>query len=173
MKNRVTLIALILAIVFAVSSMASFAEEQGFPSNKPGGSSSLSKQEGRPLGTPRGMFRERMDLALSEEQTAKISTMMLEFQKGSLELKSQIQLKQLELRELLMESSVDMEKVRAKLEEMASLQVERKVKVIEHRSKIKEVLTAEQLEELSFGFPRPGFGMERFEFNRELKGKKW
>ena len=98
---------------------------------------------------------------------------MLNFQKESLELKSQIQLKELELQELLMESAIDMEKVRAKLEEMASLQVELKVKTIEHRSNIKEVLTEEQQEELSFGFPRPGFGLERFEFHREMKGNRW
>jgi Spy/CpxP family protein refolding chaperone len=73
-------------------------------------------------------------------------------------------MKQLELQELFLESNIDMEKVREKLEEIADLQVELKVKAIENQSKIKEILTNEQLEKLSLGFPMQKFGMEGSEF---------
>ena len=104
MKNRVILIALILA-VFTVFSMASFAEEQGTPPGKPEASPNFSRQEGRPSDRPEGM----MDLKLSEEQTIEIRKILLDFQKESVRLGSQIQIKQLELQELLMEPIVDME----------------------------------------------------------------
>lgn len=66
-----------------------------------------------------------------------------------------------------------MDEVRAKLEEIASLQVEVKVKALENQLKIKEVLTDEQLAELPFGFPMSGFGVRDFEFNRGMKENRW
>jgi Spy/CpxP family protein refolding chaperone len=169
MKKRVTLITMIMVIVFTIFSMASSAQEQRIPTGKAGGSPYLARQEGRPLNESRGM----MDLELSEEQTTKINKIILNYQKESLVLKSQILLKQLDLQELLLELAIDMEKVRVKLEELASLQVEAKVKAIEHQIKIKEVLTEEQLEELSSGFPMQRFGIDRFDSGREMKGNRW
>ena len=73
----------------------------------------------------------------------------------------------------MMESSFDMEKVRAKLEEIASLQVDVKIKAIENKSNIKEVLTAEQLEKLSSDFPMPKLDMGNFQSNRGMRGRQW
>ena len=79
----------------------------------------------------------------------------------------------MELQELLLESNVDMKKIREKLEEMAGLQVELKIKAIENQSKIKGVLNNEQLEKLSLSFPIQKFGREGFKFKRGMIGKRW
>jgi len=113
-----------------------------------------------------------MFLTLSEEQTTEIRKITLDFKKESLGLQTQIQINQIELQELLLESTVDMEKVRVNLEEIADLQVNLKVKAIENHSKIKEVLTKEQLEKLSSGFPMHKFGMEGPEFKRGMIGNR-
>jgi len=152
MKNRVIIFALIIAITLAILSTASFAEAPYF-----------SKQGERSPGETKGLFRGIEDLDLSEEQTAEIKKIMLDLQKESLVLKSQIQMKQLELKELFLESNIDMEKVREKLEEIADLQVEQK---------IKEVLTNEQLEKLSLGLPMQKFGMEGSESKRGKIGNR-
>jgi Spy/CpxP family protein refolding chaperone len=160
---------MIIAIAFAAFNMASSAQEQGIPTGKLGGSSYLARPEGRQWAESRGM----MDLELSEEQVTEMNEIMLDYQKASLKLQSQIKMKQLELQELLLESTVDMDKVRTKLEEMASLQVQVKMKAIEHQIKLKEVLTEEQLEELSSCFPMPGCSQDRFDSRREIKGNRW
>ena len=152
MKNRVIIFALIIAITLATLSTASFAEAPHF-----------SKQGERSPGATKGLFRGIEDLDLSEEQTAEIKKIMLDLQKESLVLKSQIQMKQLELKELFLEFNIDMEKVREKLEEIADLQVEQK---------IKEVLTNEQLEKLSLGLPMQKFGMEGSESKRGKIGNQ-
>ena len=147
MKNKLTLFALIVVLTLAVLSMASSAEEQGLPAGKPGGPPYFSNQKESPMNEYRGM----MNLGLSDEQSTEIKTIMFDFQKESLEIKNQIQIMHLEFQELLLESAVDMENVRAKLEEIANLEVELKVKAIENQSKIKAVLTEEQSEKLSLG----------------------
>jgi len=163
MKNRVTIFALIIAITLAILSTASFAEEQKIATGSLGRAPHFSKQGERSPGATKGLFRGIEDLDLSEEQIAEVKEIMLDFQKESLVLKSQIQMKQLELKELFLESNIDMEKVREKLEEIADLQVEQK---------IKEVLTNEQLEKLSLGLPMQKFGMEGSESKRGKIGNR-
>jgi Spy/CpxP family protein refolding chaperone len=89
-----------------------------------------------------------MNLDLSEEQIAEINQIKLEFQKASLELKKETEIKKLEVKELLRGDPVDLEMVRAKWEEIAQLQVELKVKALENKQKVKELLTPEQLEKI-------------------------
>jgi Spy/CpxP family protein refolding chaperone len=105
--------------------------------------------------TPRGMF----NLELSAEQQAEMREMMLSFQKETLELRNQIQLKQLEMRELRLADELDMEQVKSKLEEIADLQVELRMKAVERQDKVKELLTPEQLENCAAGFQMQGFNM--------------
>ena len=110
MKNKLALFTLIVVLTLAVLSMASSAEEQGLPAGKPGGLPYVSKQKECPMNESRGM----MNLGLSDEQSTEIKTIMLDFQKESLEIKHQIQIMHLELQELLLESAVDMENVNGK-----------------------------------------------------------
>ncbi len=92
----------------------------------------------------------------------------MEFQKASLELKKEIEIKKLEVKELLREDPVDLEKIRAKWEEIAQLQVELKVKALENQQKVKEVLTPEQLENVLWVFPDLDSGKKLDKIFREF-----
>jgi len=93
-----------------------------------------------------------MNMDLSEEQIAAIRQLALNFQKETLEIRNQLQLKQLEIKELRMAADLDMEQIKTKLEEIAQLQVEIRMKSFERQDKMKEIITPEQLAEHEFGF---------------------
>ena len=156
-----------MAITFVFLIIAPFADAQvNFP---------MMKQ--KMLQNKSGEFKKRQgfiqSLNLSEEQIIEIKKIRLDFQKVSLELNHQIRIKELEVQELMLGSPMDITKVRAKLEEIASLQVEVKVKALENYLKIKEVLTSEQLARFPLGVLVQRFGVENFEFNRAFKGICW
>jgi Spy/CpxP family protein refolding chaperone len=163
MKKK-QIISLILALVITslFLTMTSFAEarSQGGFTAKCGAPCGCLNQEGYPAGRSSGYpdwENKRwgiMNLDLSQEQIAEINQIKLEFQKTSLELKKEIGIKRLEVKELMMEDPVDLEKVKAKWEEIAQLQVELKIKSLENQQKIKEVLTPEQLAKCPMRFPR-------------------
>ncbi|MDI6642342.1 MAG: hypothetical protein QME68_08555, partial [Elusimicrobiota bacterium] len=64
-------------------------------------------------------------------------------------------------------------KVRAKLQEIADLQVELKVKTIEKYLEIKDLLTPEQQEKLPLGAPFQIFSLEKFGTGRMMKSYCW
>ncbi|HNR65635.1 MAG TPA: hypothetical protein PKJ95_05005, partial [Atribacterota bacterium] len=96
---------------------------------------------------------------------AQIREMMLTFQKETLELRQQIQTKQLELRELRLSSDPDLNQVKAKFEEISKLQLEIRMKAFERQQKVKEILTPEQLENCRQGLQMQRFGSEMGRFN--------
>jgi len=183
MKKKVILLTLIVAVVFMVLSMASFADarSRGNFTGKPGASYYQHGPAKHPADQFKAHsykgddFRGMMNLDLSSEQITQIRQMMLDFQKETLELRNQIQAKQLELRELRLADELDMEQVRAKLEEIAEIQVELRIKALERQDKVKELLTPEQLESFGLGFQMQGFGhgMEKFGSSQGLKGSRW
>lgn len=183
MKNKVILLTLVVAVVLMVLSMTSFAEARpkGNFAGKPGTSyyhhgqdwNSARQFNTQPFNREDAGFRGMMNLDLSAEQIAKIRQMMLDFQKETLELRNQIQVKQLEMRELRLSTEVDMEQVKLKLEEIADLQVELRMKAFERQDKVKELLTPEQLEEFGTCVPMQKFGMGSHNFKQSFKGSCW
>ena len=97
MKKQFILLALVVAIAFSAVSINSFAEEQGIPKGKQEGVPYHAGQDRNPAGEPRGMMKEMKDFDLSENQIDKIKEIMLDFQKETLTLRNQIQMKHLEL----------------------------------------------------------------------------
>ncbi len=156
MKKKVIFLTLIVAVVFMVLSMTSFADarSRGNVGGKPGASyyhygqdwNSPGQFNAQPYNQGNVDFRGMMNLDLSAEQQAEIRQIMLDSQKETLELRNQIQVKQLEMRELRLADELDMEQVNSKLEEIAALQVELRMKAVERQDKVKELLTPEQLE---------------------------
>jgi Spy/CpxP family protein refolding chaperone len=181
MKNRVIFLTVIVAVVFMVLSMASFADARS--RGNFGGRSGASNFNGPgQFNAYQGdNFRGMMNLDLSAEQLAQVREIMLDSQKETLELRNQIQVKQLELRELRLSQEADMEQVRAKLEEISELQIELRIKAFERQEKVKDLLTPEQVENCNLGMQmqRFGYGMERnnsgqgFKGNQEFKGNRW
>lgn len=151
MKKKLVILTLIIAItvVFLGLTQSIYAQE-----NKP-----LMKQKMLPCKS--GEFREMMDkrlkgspdmmmeefiksLNLSEEQVTEIKKVLLDFQKDTLELRNSLQIKELEVKALLLEPLTEMTKIKAKYEEIAELQIEIRVKTIERYLEIKGLLTPEQ-----------------------------
>lgn len=167
-NKKILVVLLIAALTLTMVSISSFAyaPKQGNFSGCATTPNRFTGQRQGPAGqnftppvqnddTPRGMF----NLQLSTEQQAEMREMMLSFQKETLELRNQIQLKQLEMRELKLEDPINMEQIRTKLEEISKLQVEVRMKAIERQTKFKELLTPEQLENCAAGFQMQGFNM--------------
>ena len=170
MKKKVIFLTLIVAVILMVFSTASFADarghrnfagKQGIPFHQ-----RQNKNPAERFGFNQGdNYRGMRNLGLSSEQVAQIREMMLTFQKETLELRQQIQTKQLELRELRLSSDLDLGKVKAKLEEISKLQLEIRMKAFEKQEKLKEILTPEQLENFKQGFQMQRFGSEMGRFN--------
>jgi Spy/CpxP family protein refolding chaperone len=173
MKKKLVILTLIIAItvVFLGLTQFIFAQE-----NKP-----LMKQEMPPCKS--GEFKEIMDkrlkcspdmmmeefiksLNLSEEQVTEIKKVLLDFQKDTLELRNSLQIKELEVKALLLEPLTEMTKIKAKYEEIAELQVEIRVKTIERYLEIKGLLTPEQQAKLPLGVPSQIFAYQKMGMGR-------
>ena len=89
----------------------------------------------------------------------------LNYQKEKLELKNKIQLRQLELKGLLLDEELDLIKIRSEFQKIADLEAEMKMSGLKAYLTAKEILTPEQQEKLPINFPltMPNFGR----FNRD------
>jgi Spy/CpxP family protein refolding chaperone len=105
-------------------------------------------------------------LNLSEEQVTEIKKVLLDFQKDTLELRNSLQIKELEVKALLLGPLTEMTKIKAKYEEIAELQVEIKVKTIEGYLEIKGLLTPEQQAKLPLGVPSQIFAYQKIGMGR-------
>ena len=178
MKKKViflTLIVVVLMVLGIVSfadahGRGNFAGKQNAPYHHQGQNYYPSERFGFNQGDN---YRQMRNLELSSEQMAQIREMTLAFQKETLELRQQIQTKQLELRELRLSSDPDLNQVKAKFEEISKLQLEIRMRAFERQQKVKEILTPEQLENCRQGFQMQGFGsrMNRFSTG-SVKGRK-
>jgi len=97
----------------------------------------------------------RSTLNLTGEQKEKIADLRLTFKEETLDLRTQLTRKRLEIQKLLLEESPDLTTVYALVDEMAPIQAEIQKKAIEFRFKLKDLLTEEQLDKL------PGLGLGR------------
>lgn len=93
-------------------------------------------------------------LNLTAEQKEKIANLRLTFKEETLELRTELTRKRLEIQKLLLEESPNLTRVYALVDEMAPIQAEIQKKALEFRLKLKSLLTKEQLEKL----PGLGFG---------------
>ncbi len=112
-------------------------------------------------------------LNLSGEQITEINKTLLDFQKDTVELRNSIQIRELEVKALLLEPQTEVVKIKAKLQEIADLQVELKVKTIEKYLEIKDLLTPEQQAKLPLGVPSQIFALEKFSTGRMMNSFCW
>ena len=112
-------------------------------------------------------------LNLSEEQITEINNTLLDFQKDTLEIRNRIQIKELEIKALLLEPETELAKIREKLKEATDLQVELKVKTIEKYLEVKDLLTLEQQAKLPLGIPSQIFALEKFDTGRMMNNFCW
>ena len=180
MKTKLIVLTLVVAItvVFLGFAQSSYAQQ-----NTPLVKQKMQQQkssvfremmERRLKDSPAVKMREFIEsLNLSEEQITEIKKTLLDFQKGTLELRNRMQIKELEIKALLLEPETELVKIRAKLEEIADLQVELKVKTIEKYLEVKDLLTPEQQAKLPLGVPSQIFALEKMGMGRMIKSYCW
>jgi len=180
MKTKLMILTLVIAItvVFLGFAQSSYAQQ-----NTPLVKQKMQQQKSN---VSREMMERRLkdtpaiemkgfikSLNLSEEQITEINKTLLDFQKNSLEIRNRIQINQLEVKALLLEPQTELVKIRAKLQEIADLQVELKIKTIEKYLEVKDLLTPEQQAKLPLGVSSQIFGLEKFGTGRMMHSSCW
>ena len=180
MKTKLMILTLVIAItvVFLGFAQSSYAQQ-----NAPLVKQKMQQQKS-------SVFREMMErrlkdspavkmgefiesLNLSEEQITEINKTLLDFQKNTVELRNSIQIKELEVKALLLEPQTELVKIRAKLQEIADLQVELKVKTIEKYLEVKDLLTPEQQAKFPLGIPSQIFALGKLGSNTMNRSFCW
>ncbi|MBU4226764.1 periplasmic heavy metal sensor [bacterium] len=175
MKPKLIILTLIVAItvVFLGFAQSSYAQQ-----NTPLIKQKIQQQKSNEFKEMKEMMERRFinspairmegfikSLNLSEEQITEINKTLLDFQKDTVELRNSIQIRELEVKALLLEPQTELVKIRVKLEEIADLQVELKVKTIEKYLEVKDLLTSEQQTKLPLGIPSQIFAVEKLGSN--------
>jgi len=169
MKTKLMVLTLVVAISVVFLGFAQFSYAQ---KNTPLVKQKIQQQknsvfremmERRLKDSPAVKMKELIEsLNLSEEQITEINKSLLDFQKDTVELKNSIQIRELEVKALLLEPQTGLVKIRAKLQEIADSQTELKMKGIEEYLAVKSILTSEQQEKLPLGIPSQIFALEKF-----------
>ena len=162
MKTKFIVLTLVVAItvVFLGFAQSSYAQQGN---TLPGIKQKIQQQSSNEFrevmkkrleNSPAAKLKELIDsLNLTEEQKTEIRKIDLNFQKELLGLKNDVEINQLEIKILFLETEPNLVKIRAKLEEIADLQTELKMKEIEEYLAVKSILTSEQQEKLPEGIP--------------------
>jgi len=161
MKTKLIVLTLVVAIsvVFLGFAQSSYAQQNTLPGIKQKIQQQTSNEfrevvKKRLENSPAAKLKELIDsLNLTEEQKTEIKKIDLNFQKELLRLKNNVKINQLEIKILFSETEPNLVKIRAKLEEIADLQTELKMKGIEEYLAVKSILTSEQQEKLPEGIP--------------------
>ncbi len=90
------------------------------------------------------MFRE----SLTDEQIEQIKDIRQDWQKKAIQIRADVRVAQIELRDLIDDESASESRIRSQLEKISSSQIDIKMGGIALRNGIKSVLTQEQLENL-------------------------
>ena len=93
---------------------------------------------------------------LTTEQKEKIAAMRIDHQKGTIDLRADLQRKQLDLRTLMMVEKPNEQKIHAVIEEMGALKTQLQKQRVSHGLKVRELLTPEQ----RASWKARGFGLD-------------
>ena len=184
MKTKLIILTLVVAItvVFLGFAQSSYAQQNTLLAKQKMQQQKNNVCSGMMSGTMKkrsinshamGMEGFIKSLNLSEEQVTEINKNLLDFQKNTVELRNSIQIRELEVKALLLEPQTELVKIKAKMQEITDLQVELKVKTIEQYLEIKDLLTPEQQAKLPLGVPSQIFGLEKFATGRMMNNFCW
>ncbi|TET12814.1 periplasmic heavy metal sensor [Candidatus Aerophobetes bacterium] len=93
----------------------------------------------------RGISQLLSKLQLTSEQQEDLKKLQLNFQEEILELRMELEKRQLQLKRLLLEDPADLTKIEALVDEMTPFQTEIKKKTIRFWIEVKDIFTEEQL----------------------------
>ena len=142
MKKALIFLTALIALSLNASQVSA---EKGDPDDGPPmrgpGHMGRGHHEGMFFGDPEVMKEK---LSLTDEQVAKIGDINLNYKKKLLAIKEKVAPKRIKLAAMLLEDSVDLEKVRPMLKEISDLQVEIRMLRITQRLDIEKILTPAQ-----------------------------
>jgi len=179
MKMKLMVLALVVAIsvIFLGFAQSSYAQqEKALPGIKQKIQQQTSNEfqemmKRRLENSPAAKMKELVEsLNLSDEQKTEIKKIDLNYQKEMLGLKNEVEINQLEIKILFLEKDPELVKIRVKLQEIADLQTELKMKGIEEYLAFKGMLTPEQQEKLPEGIPFQIFTFEKLSSMVRLLG---
>lgn len=104
--------------------------------------------EGGMMGTGMNVDVLKKQLKLTDEQAAKIKTLVAEHKKDMLAQKENLAPKEIKLKRLMLEDAVNLDEVQSLVMEIAKIKGEMHFAMIKNRVEINKVLTAEQREKL-------------------------
>lgn len=98
-------------------------------------------------------WRERLAnyLNLTPQQKKKISRLRLSFEEETLDLRTQLERKRIQLQKLLMDERINKDKIYSLVDDMAAIKGRIDKKMVDFYLKIRKILTEEQLEKLPPG----------------------
>jgi Spy/CpxP family protein refolding chaperone len=140
-SKKVVLTAAMLALIAQPLLFAQAGGKKGHEGRKGDRKQVMEECHGKFFGDP---VRMKKDLNLTDEQVTKIGDINKEHRKKMLDYKEKLAPREIQLKKLLLEDTVDMAKVRALLKEIGDLRVELQALRIEHRLDIEKVLTPDQ-----------------------------
>ena len=139
MRTRLFILPLVALMIVSAVQAAGAQPDCGFGPGRGCG-------EGRGFGTGpgEGILEQAEELELTPEQVAKIKAMYLNIARETIEIRNQLELKQLELQELLSADQPDIRKIEAKIDEMMPLRTTLHKKHMGQRLAMRDILTPEQ-----------------------------
>jgi len=105
-------------------------------------------------------WRKKVDLNLTSAQKEKLAKLRLSLQEETLDLRTQLMKKRLELRKLWLENTPDRTKIYSLINEVSKIRAEIYKEMVDSFLKLRDILTPEQLEKLSplgLGWRRMGY----------------
>ncbi len=139
--KKIIMAAAIMALCAQPLLFAQGGGKKGYEGKKGDKKQMMMEHHGKFFGDPARMKKE---LSLTDEQVTKITDINKEHRKKMLDYKEKLAPKEIQLKKLLLEDTVDMAKVRLLLKEIGDLRVELQALRIEHRLDIEKVLTPDQ-----------------------------
>jgi Spy/CpxP family protein refolding chaperone len=114
----------------------------GCDGQKPGGEKKIMREHGGPVfGDPARMQKE---LGFTSEQIKKIAEINKNHERKMLDYREQIAPKYIQLKKLLLDDNVNIDKIRPLVKEISDLKAELHILRIQHQLDIEKVLTPEQ-----------------------------
>lgn len=101
-------------------------------------------------------------LGLSKEQRDKIKEIVFDMEKKAENLRSQIRIKEIELKEIIMEDKPDLKKLESKIKEIGNLNTELRILKVKEFFEVKKILNEEQWEKFKEIIQERPFLKERY-----------
>jgi Spy/CpxP family protein refolding chaperone len=137
--RKITGILFYTIVVLLFTQSVLYAEYDG---QKPDGEKKIMREHGDPVsGDPARMQKE---LGFTGEQVKKIAEINKNHERKMLDYREQLAPKYIQLKKLLLDDNINIDKIRPLVKEISGLRAELQILRIQHRLEIEKVLTPEQ-----------------------------